>query len=414
MDTHRLTVKIISIAFLVGILAPHSVSAYTFTQLLQKGSSSNEVKELQLALKTDNTVYPEGLATGYFGALTEKAVQRFQSKYGIINYGTPASTGYGLVGKRTRAKLNEVFPVSAANPPASITPPTPIPPPPVTVVPPSILPPPTTIPPATPQTLPSLVSYNGGEIWQAGSSQTIRWGGGVKDWKIVISFLNPAKSISYPLIINTENDGYETITIPADLSGSYYVRIACYLSPCSAFTNFDDSESLVTVQTVSTVAPSPVPPPPPSPVSAYQPDPGLQNTAVLLFNFPDKQDEPFDVNFADSVVFGSPTSLKAYYKEVSYDKLLFNGHTYSWHTMPYPRSSYCTQVAGEIASNCNFTKKWVTTASAASNALLEDAIEASRPYVNYSNIKHVILVFRGAHLAVGYNGIWTSPTGDIS
>ena len=95
--------------FSFSLLLPHTAYAYTFTRALQKGSTGTEVSELQKVLKTDVSVYPEGLVTGYFGALTEKAIQRFQTKYGIINYGTPASTGYGLVGPRTRAKLQEIF-----------------------------------------------------------------------------------------------------------------------------------------------------------------------------------------------------------------------------------------------------------------------------------------------------------------
>lgn len=53
-------------------------------------------------------MYPEKLVTGYFGPLTLKAVQRFQTKYGIVSSGSPSTTGYGRVGPRTRAKLNEL------------------------------------------------------------------------------------------------------------------------------------------------------------------------------------------------------------------------------------------------------------------------------------------------------------------
>jgi len=55
-------------------------------------------------------LYPEGLITGYFGPLTEKAVQRFQLKYKIVNSKTPESDpGYGYVGPKTRGKLNELI-----------------------------------------------------------------------------------------------------------------------------------------------------------------------------------------------------------------------------------------------------------------------------------------------------------------
>ncbi len=85
------------------------VSAYTFTQYLQRGSFGSEVTQLQLVLKSDPTLYPEGLVTGYFGVLTERAVQRFQIRYNIVTSGTPDPAGFGVVGPLTRAKLNEVY-----------------------------------------------------------------------------------------------------------------------------------------------------------------------------------------------------------------------------------------------------------------------------------------------------------------
>ncbi|MEK7649679.1 MAG: peptidoglycan-binding domain-containing protein [Patescibacteria group bacterium] len=121
--------KITKMGYMVAVamLVPHVVQAYTFTRSLQKGSSGAEVVELQKILKTDSSIYPEGIVSGYFGTLTEKAVQRFQAKYGIVNKGDPVSTGYGFIGKRTRAKLNEVFgsgkaaPVVGNIPPSTIT-----------------------------------------------------------------------------------------------------------------------------------------------------------------------------------------------------------------------------------------------------------------------------------------------------
>lgn len=93
---------------------------------LQRGSSGSQVTALQTALKTDVSVYPEGIVSGFFGALTEKAVQRFQAKYGIVSSGTPATTGYGRVGPKTRAKLNEVFGGGVVvTPPGTTTPPPP-------------------------------------------------------------------------------------------------------------------------------------------------------------------------------------------------------------------------------------------------------------------------------------------------
>lgn len=79
-----------------------------FRQVMKRGSRGGEVSALQEFLKRDATLYPEGVVTGFFGAATERAVQRFQSKYGLVSIGTPATTGYGAVGPKTRNKLNEL------------------------------------------------------------------------------------------------------------------------------------------------------------------------------------------------------------------------------------------------------------------------------------------------------------------
>ncbi|MBI5306453.1 peptidoglycan-binding protein [Candidatus Wolfebacteria bacterium] len=52
-------------------------------------------------------IYPQKIITGYFGVLTKQAVQRFQSKNNIVYSGDENTTGYGLVGPKTRKKLNE-------------------------------------------------------------------------------------------------------------------------------------------------------------------------------------------------------------------------------------------------------------------------------------------------------------------
>ena len=79
-----------------------------FTRTLVLGSRGEDIKMLQSVLSGDPGVYPERFITGYFGKLTEKAVQRFQAKYGVISLGSPATTGYGAFGPRTRAKLKEI------------------------------------------------------------------------------------------------------------------------------------------------------------------------------------------------------------------------------------------------------------------------------------------------------------------
>ena len=63
---------------------------------------AEEVTMLQRFLRQDPRLYPEGLVTGYFGPATERAVQRFQMRHGIVDRGDYRSTGYGRVGPRTR------------------------------------------------------------------------------------------------------------------------------------------------------------------------------------------------------------------------------------------------------------------------------------------------------------------------
>ena len=65
------------------------------------GFEGEQVRILQEMLARDKSIYPEGLATGYYGALTKKAVERFQQKYGI--------EVTGVAGPKTRAKLNELY-----------------------------------------------------------------------------------------------------------------------------------------------------------------------------------------------------------------------------------------------------------------------------------------------------------------
>lgn len=61
-----------------------------------------EITMLQRFLAQDTTLYPEAQVTGFYGPATERAVQRFQVRHGIVSYGDYQATGYGRVGPRTR------------------------------------------------------------------------------------------------------------------------------------------------------------------------------------------------------------------------------------------------------------------------------------------------------------------------
>ncbi len=68
---------------------------------LKFGMTSEEVKQLQELLATDPDVYPEGLITGYFGRLTERAVKKFQKRICLEEV--------GAVGPKTLSKINELL-----------------------------------------------------------------------------------------------------------------------------------------------------------------------------------------------------------------------------------------------------------------------------------------------------------------
>lgn len=85
----------------------------TFTTGLGLGTVNDDVKRLQQLLNSDPDTQvassgagSPGSETTRFGPLTERAVQKFQVKYGVAGPGDP---GYGYVGPKTRAKLQEVF-----------------------------------------------------------------------------------------------------------------------------------------------------------------------------------------------------------------------------------------------------------------------------------------------------------------
>ncbi len=88
-----------------AISASGSNCAVNLSGDLKVGSTGTEVEQLQAFLAKDKTIYPSGSVTGYFGPMTEEAVQRWQESHQIVSSGTPNTTGYGMVGPRTRSEL---------------------------------------------------------------------------------------------------------------------------------------------------------------------------------------------------------------------------------------------------------------------------------------------------------------------
>jgi len=102
----KTTVNIlIGFGIITGILVPAlSYADTTSFAHLGLGSRGANVTALQTLLATDQSIYPEGLVTGYYGSLTVKAIKRFQLKNGF--------TQTGAVGPLTLGKLNEMLAVT--------------------------------------------------------------------------------------------------------------------------------------------------------------------------------------------------------------------------------------------------------------------------------------------------------------
>lgn len=98
------------VAMLGGAQTGGVSSAGGLTSDLKFGQTSEAVRLLQTWLAKDSEVYPEGKITGYFGALTKVAVKKFQEKYASeVLSPTGLTSGTGMVGAYTRAKLNSLY-----------------------------------------------------------------------------------------------------------------------------------------------------------------------------------------------------------------------------------------------------------------------------------------------------------------
>ena len=96
----------------VFIPTPHKI----FTRNMWKGLRGNDVKKLQKLFNstdefklTDTGLGSPERETTYYGFLLRSAVQNFQCKYGIVCSGSQDGNGYGVVGPKTRAKIQDVF-----------------------------------------------------------------------------------------------------------------------------------------------------------------------------------------------------------------------------------------------------------------------------------------------------------------
>ena len=110
--TDQIQSQIQTIQQQIQALTGAPVVTAVFSAGLGKGDKNDSVKQLQQVLNSDpdtriaeSGVGSPGNETLLFGVLTEKAIQKFQVKYGIAG---PGDVGYGYVGPKTRTKLNEL------------------------------------------------------------------------------------------------------------------------------------------------------------------------------------------------------------------------------------------------------------------------------------------------------------------
>ena len=95
--------------FAVGASAQSPRVCVAPARTLSRGDEGDDVANLQIFLARNATIYPEGKVTGYYGPATERAIQRLQTKYGILGKGSPSTTGWGAIGQKTLTLLRQLW-----------------------------------------------------------------------------------------------------------------------------------------------------------------------------------------------------------------------------------------------------------------------------------------------------------------
>lgn len=81
------------------------ICSLPFVRSLTQGERGDTVVALQDFLKKEGYFNEE--STGFFGSLTEGALQKWQSTRGVVSYGSPGVTGWGVMGPRTWQAIRE-------------------------------------------------------------------------------------------------------------------------------------------------------------------------------------------------------------------------------------------------------------------------------------------------------------------
>lgn len=83
---------------------PANLPCLSLGRTLHADMEGGDVRKLQEFL-IGAGLLAKGNVSGYYGSLTEAAVQRWQVGAGIITSGTPSTTGFGVVGPKTREAI---------------------------------------------------------------------------------------------------------------------------------------------------------------------------------------------------------------------------------------------------------------------------------------------------------------------
>jgi PKD repeat protein len=116
--------ELVELFIALGVIAPDKIDAarsiiekesqptssclsLSYNHYLGRNDSETggEVSKLQRYLQKMGD-YTYGEITGYFGPVTQSAVQRWQARSNVVSSGSPETTGYGVVGPRTRSAMN--------------------------------------------------------------------------------------------------------------------------------------------------------------------------------------------------------------------------------------------------------------------------------------------------------------------
>jgi peptidoglycan hydrolase-like protein with peptidoglycan-binding domain len=102
----KIAVASSTILLFTPLFAFGASACVTISGSLSLGSTGSQVQALQFYFTQEYAEFTRDHVTGTFDAFTESALKQWQSDHGIVSSGTPESTGWGVVGPRTRSALS--------------------------------------------------------------------------------------------------------------------------------------------------------------------------------------------------------------------------------------------------------------------------------------------------------------------